>query len=243
VNADQVHKNYQEFGDQPLVNRIKRSCSKFRLFSYGKNLFNRRINLEIATDGQWANPRGKIVHYGRDAGGFVGIPSAVLDCPAYQRPSLMTKCLRMEVVRQHCKDKNCYVLLPRAEMSKFGWMSHDTISKAKLQFKGADFIYQTVMGHRPNKASWYAITWYSFVRLNGYDVVAGAGFARGASLKSRALKNVPFIPPCGTDMPHSVPCGGTKSQRFANPNDFIPPSFDPREFNYTATRTPSRKAI
>ena len=172
------------------------------------------------------NPRRKNVDNSRDAGGFVAMPWAVLDCPGYQRLSLIAKCLLMEVARQYCKDNNGRMLISRAYMSKRGWMSNDTISKAKLELTEAGFIYQTVMGHRPNKASWYAITWYSLDRLDGYDIGAAAGFSRGAYLKSGVLKNASLIPSYGIDTPHIVPSSGTKGHRLAPPNGSILPAFD-----------------
>ena len=172
------------------------------------------------------NPRRKNVDSSRDAGGFVAMPWAVLDCPGYQRLSLIAKCLLMEVARQYCKDNNGRMLISRAYMSKRGWMSNDTISKAKFELTEAGVIYQTVMGHRPNKASWYAITWYSLDRLDGYDIGAAAGFARGAYLKSGVLKNAPLIPSYGTDTTHSLPPSGTKGQRLAPPHGTNLPSFD-----------------
>jgi len=42
------------------------------------------------------------------------------------------------------------------------------------------FIYETVKGYRPNKASWYAPTWMRLDKLNGYDEGASMCFERSA---------------------------------------------------------------
>ena len=172
------------------------------------------------------NPRRKNVDTSRDAGGFVALPWSVLDCPGYRKLSLIAKCLLVEVARQYCKDNNGRMLLSRAYMSNRGWISNDTISKAKLELTEAGFIYQTVMGHRPNKASWYAITWYSLDRLDGYDIGAATGFLRGAYLKNFALKNITLIPSHGTDKTLTVPSSGAKGQRFVPPRGTIRPCFE-----------------
>jgi hypothetical protein len=175
--------------------------------------------LQLMSNGR--NPKRKNIDSSRDAGGFIALPWSVIDCPAYRRLSLIAKCLLVEVARQYCKDNNGRMLLSRAYMSKRGWMSNDTISKAKLELTEAGFIYQTVMGHRPNRASWYAITWYSLDRLVGYDVGAETGFLRGAYLKNPPLKNASLTPSHGTEKPHIVPLGGTRDQRLVPPHGTI----------------------
>jgi hypothetical protein len=106
-------------------------------------------------------------------------------------------------------------------MIKRGWSSNDTIFKAKQELLEAGFIYQTVMGHRPNKASWYAITWYSLDRLDGYDTGAASGFVRSAYLKNSPFKNAPLLPPHGTESSCIVPPGRTKGQRVAPPHGTV----------------------
>jgi hypothetical protein len=58
----------------------------------------------------------------------------------------------------------------------------------------AGFIHETVTGHRPNKASWYAVTWRALDRLPGYDVGAAETFKRGAYQQNAPLKNASLRP-------------------------------------------------
>lgn len=44
----------------------------------------------------------------------------------------------------------------------------------------AGFLHETVIGQRPNKASWYAVTWQSLDRISGYDEGAAELFKRSA---------------------------------------------------------------
>ena len=127
---------------------------------------------------------------GRDSGGFVALPWTVLDCPAYAALSHPAKALLMEVARQFVRDNNGRLLLSLAHLSKRGWKSSDVITRAKRELLAAGFIFETVMGHRPNKASWYAVTWRALDKLQGYDVGATTSFVRGAYMTTE-LKSKP----------------------------------------------------
>jgi hypothetical protein len=165
------------------------------------------------------NPKRKGYDSNRDSGAFIAMPWSVLDCPAYARLSHPAKALLFEVARQFVKDNNGRLLISRAYMAKRGWKSSDTITNAKRQLLEGGFIYETVMGHRPNKASWYAITWMGLDKLPGYDVGAYEGFKRSAYLKVSPIKNKSLrplaeagkaliAPPAGTETLPSVPFGG-----------------------------------
>ena len=104
---------------------------------------------------------------GRDAGGFIALPWSVLDCPAYARLSMHARALLLEVARQFVRDNNGRLLLSRAYMTTRGWKSMDMLNKCKVELLEACFIFQTVQGHRPNKASWYAVTWRALDKLPG----------------------------------------------------------------------------
>ena len=124
---------------------------------------------------------------GRDSGGFIALPWRVMDCPAYTALSVHARALLLEVARQFVKDNNGRLLLSRAYMDKRGWTSNDTLTKCKAELLKAGFIVQTVHGHRPNKASWYAITWRALDKLPGYDEGATELFRRGAYADGLAL--------------------------------------------------------
>ena len=117
---------------------------------------------------------------GRDAGGFIALPWTVLDCANYKQLSANARALLIEVARQYKSFNNGKLLLSRAYLSKRGWNSSDMISKGKKELLAGGFIYETVKGHRPNKASWYAITWQPIDKLDGYDYGALSGYRKGA---------------------------------------------------------------
>ena len=155
------------------------------------------------------NPKRKGHDTSRDSGGFIALPWSVLDCPAYARLSHPAKALLFEVARQLIRDNNGRALLSRAYMAKRGWKSADTLTNAKRELLNNGFIFQTVMGHRPNKASWYAVTWRALDKLPGYDAGTAEGFKRGAYQQSAPLKNASLRPPAGTGRAVIVPPAGT----------------------------------
>lgn len=141
------------------------------------------------------NPKRKGHDTSRDQGGFIALPWSVMDCPAYARLSHPARGLLLELARQFVRDNNGRLLASRAYLSKRGWHSPDVITRAKRELIEAGFIHETVMGHRPNKASWYAVTWRTLDRLQGYDTGAVETFKRGAYQQNSPLKNASLRPP------------------------------------------------
>lgn len=115
----------------------------------------------------------------REPGGYSALPWSVIDSKAYQTLSHPAKALLIELARQYVRNNNGRLLASSAYLAKRGWNSRDVITRAKVELINAQLIYETVMGHRPNKASWYAVTWYTLDRLPGYDAGAVEGFRRG----------------------------------------------------------------
>jgi len=163
---------------------------------------------------------------GRDAGGFVALPWSVLDCPAYGRLSHPARSLLLEFARQFVRDNNGRLLASAAYLKGRGWNSADTIARAKRQLLEAGFIFETVKGHRPNWASWYAVTWRALDRLDGFDPGAAAAFERGAYLKAPE-KNAGLSPSRGVDDCPIAPCGGLGRGPPIPSHGAIRPIFEP----------------
>lgn len=157
---------------------------------------------------------------GRDAGGFVALPWAVLDSPAYAGLGHPARSLLLELARQFVRDNNGRLLASRAYLAKRGWKSADVIDRAKRELLEAGFIVETVKGHRPNKASWYAVTWRLLDSHPGYDAGVSASFERGAYRRNAALSPAggtdarSIAPSGGTGGPSAVPSGGTMGAAF-----------------------------
>lgn len=115
----------------------------------------------------------------REPGGYCALPWCVIDSQAYQGLSYPAAALLIELARQYVRNNNGRLLLSQRYLATRGWRSGALIDRAKRELQDAKLIYQTVQGHRPNKASWYALTWYSLDKLPGYDAGAVEGFRRG----------------------------------------------------------------
>lgn len=163
---------------------------------------------------------------GRDPGGFMAIPWLVVDSPAYSRLGHPSKALLLEIARQFVRNNNGRLLCSRAYLEPRGWRSSDVIDRAKKELIEAGFLFETVKGHRPNKASWYAITWQTLDRHPDYDPGAMEGFERGAYRNAPPPKNAslcpsggtrraPIAPPDGTGRARPAPSPGTIQQQFA----------------------------
>lgn len=155
--------------------------------------------------------KGRKGDSGREAGGFIALPWSVLDCPAYARLSHPGRSLLLELARQFVRDNNGRLLLTGEYLSKRGWKSADVITRAKRELLDAGFIHETVKGHRPNRASWYAVTWQSLDRIPGYDPGAVESFRRGAYRQSEPLKNASLTPSHGVESPAIAPPHGVGS--------------------------------
>ena len=121
--------------------------------------------------------------FDRDCGGFIALPWVVLDSPRYMNLSLIAKVMLLEIARQFVRDNNGRLLCSMRHMRTRGFKSADVVTRAKRELIEAGFIYETVMGHRPNKASWYGVTWLPLDKILGYDPGAEQGFIRSAYIK------------------------------------------------------------
>lgn len=147
---------------------------------------------------------------GRMAGGFIALPWGVVDCPAYASLSHPARSLLTEIARQYVRDNNGRLLASGAYLAKRGWRSNDVIVRAKRELVEAGFIHEMVMGHRPNKASWYAITWQRLDKIPGYDPGAAETFRRGAFQNNQPLKKS-LTPSHGVERASIAPSHGVGS--------------------------------
>lgn len=155
------------------------------------------------SNGRNKNKRGDS---GRDAGGFMAVPWTVMDTPAYFALGYPARALLFEVARQFVRDNNGRLLASAGYLAPRGWNSRDVINRAKTELLAAGFLYETVKGHRPNKASWYAVTWRTLDRHAGYDEGAVECFVRSA------YKNASLRPPGGQGTASIGPPGGQANQ-------------------------------
>lgn len=159
-------------------------------------------------NGRNARNGRKRVDESRDPGGFVALPWSVIDSPSYQGLSHPAKSLLIEVARQFVRDNNGRLLASGAYLKPRGWSSNDVISRAIKELIKSGLIHQTVLGHRPNKASWYAVTWRALDRHCAYDAGAVETFHRGDYQKQGQRKIASITPRHGVGMQQIAPSDG-----------------------------------
>jgi hypothetical protein len=144
--------------------------------------------------------RGKSkIDAGRDPGRFITLPMSVLTSPAYLHLSDNARALMLELAVQCIGDDNGRLLLSRAHLRKRGWLSASMIDKGRRELLDTELIFETVRGCRPNKASWYAVTWRRLDKHPGFDLGVEVAFERSAYLRWTPPKNAVLSPRGGTE--------------------------------------------
>ena len=181
----------------------------------------------------------------RDGVCFANLPHVVLQSKNYIGLSANAKALLLEVVlqvKQPSTENNGKLLISRAYLSDRGWSSMDMLTKGKRELLDGGFIFETVKGHRPNKASWYAVTWHPLAKLSGYDAGSEQLFRRGAykdgdfptPKPSRQdlydkwkspVKNASLTPSHGTEDVRTAPLHGTEGLALVPSHGAVMPSF------------------
>lgn len=99
------------------------------------------------------------------------IPHVVLNSLAYKTLSGSAKGLLNDLAMQYNTYNNGGLLASWRYMSEQrGWTSNGALAKAKKELIEHCLIVQTVQGLRPNKASWYGLTWYALDQLDGLEI-------------------------------------------------------------------------
>lgn len=146
----------------------------------------------------------------RIEGRFIALPHDVLNSAAYLRLTYKARSLLLEVALQYSGHNNGQMLLSRSYLRSRGWHSADTIQSAKDELVEAGFLFETFKGHRPNKASWYACTWWLLDPHPDFDAGVANRFQRGGYRGDKAAPLITHVVPRGGSTPASIgPHGGT----------------------------------
>jgi hypothetical protein len=145
-----------------------------------------------------------------EIGRFTPVPHRVTKSHAYRQLSHPAARLLWDIAGQYTGDDNGRLLASWRHMKEHcGWSSKDTLHRALASLMQSGFVFQTVMGHRPNKASWFAVTWFPLAKLQRYDPMAERGFVRWAfeinSLSPSPVLGRPLIGP--SPVPMQPPIG------------------------------------
>ena len=153
----------------------------------------------------------------REPGRFITLPVSVLESAAYFWLSSNARSLLLEVALQCHGNDNGRMLLSRVHLKKRGWKGAGGFDKAKRELLDAELIFETVKGHRPNHASWFAVTWRRLDKHPGFDHGIERAFELGAYRRvtlaakaSKPKKGALLSPLGGTERPSIAPLGGTE---------------------------------
>jgi hypothetical protein len=144
-----------------------------------------------------ANKRFKGAKQKRASGRFYALPASVLQSKAFIGLSSHAVRLMLDFLEQYRGDDNGRMICTWAHMhEKRGWKSRDTLDKARAELMAAGFLFETVKGRRPNRASWYALTFFAIDPNDGYDVSPRAfPFMAFADPPTIAIKNTSLTTP------------------------------------------------
>lgn len=144
-------------------------------------------------------------------GRFLPLPHSVLDSVGFQTLSPASIRLLLMVGRQYTGGNNGRLIATPKWLRAHGFKSHDTIARARRELVEHGLLFQTVQGGRPNRASWYALTWLDLDAHAGYDPDTPAAFAAARGGYNRYVpeqKITCLIPPIGTKVQRTVPTTG-----------------------------------
>ena len=118
------------------------------------------------------------------AGGFLALPHALLNSPAYRNLSSKGVKLLIDLATQYNGKNNGDLTTAWKIMRPRGWKSEQTLQVAKNELLQAGFISETRKGRRPNLCSLYGITWQPLNPSDKFDIKPFA-FPCGAWDKTR----------------------------------------------------------
>jgi len=125
----------------------------------------------------------------RDGNAFVPVPCVVLQSVAYVGLSAHARMLLFDLLAQYNGKNNGALACPFTQMKKRGWKSEATLFKAKQELVARKLIHETRMGSRPNRVSYFAVTFYDLDEDSRLEVTRRT-FPRGAW---KLLEPMPFV--------------------------------------------------
>lgn len=157
----------------------------------------------------WSKPLVEKKGKRRVDGRFIAFPHAVLLSQSYLALSHTARSLLFEIALQYMGENNGQMLASQNKLRPRGWKSADTLHRAKAELLAAGFVVETVKGGRPNKASWYAVTWWKLDSHPRYD----EGVQLAFRLVRLPWRNSRVTPAHGAQTPATAPNDSRPSPR------------------------------
>lgn len=116
----------------------------------------------------------------REEGAFLAIPMAFLTSEVYRNLSRPAKVLLLDMGAQYSlsEPNNGRLIATMNKLRSRGWKSEVTLLKARKELEDAKVIVETRKGGFPNRATWYALTFFSLDHHKDHDITLGS-YVRG----------------------------------------------------------------
>jgi hypothetical protein len=108
----------------------------------------------------------------RDGKRFVLLPSVVLGSPGYRQAGHAARSLLIDIAMQYTGHNNGKLVACAKYVEPIGWNSNGTVQRALRELQACGLLLETRKGARPNKAAWFALTWYDLDPAQGLDIDA-----------------------------------------------------------------------
>lgn len=130
----------------------------------------------------------------RESGSFVAMPQLVLRSPQFNRLSGHAVKLLMGLLSQYRGNNNGDFAMAWTMMRDVGWVSRDTLNKARKELLDGGWIIVSRVGGR-NRASLYAVTFFSVDYCGGKLDVQQTYSPSGVWHKGEPLAPLPKMKP------------------------------------------------
>jgi hypothetical protein len=162
----------------------------------------------------------------RDGTTFAALPLVVLQSPGYRAASHPARALLVDLAMQYRQNNNGKLIACAKYLGPLGWRSNDVIVRARRELIECCLIVETRKGARPNRAGWYALTWYDLDITEGLDIdpkLYERTFRRGYMRPDKVqAQNASLRPPGGAASTPIAPADGVGHKSAAPLDGAVP---------------------
>lgn len=105
----------------------------------------------------------------RDGVRFVALPHVVIDSAGYRQAGHVARSLLVDLARQYTGSNNGCLVACDKYLRPLGWKSPDVVTWALRELEASGLLVKTRTGAKPNKAAWFALSWYALDQKTGMD--------------------------------------------------------------------------
>jgi hypothetical protein len=182
-----------------------------------------RGRLTVATK-KWKAQKDK-----RDGRQFLALPLVVLQSAGYRAAGHVARSLLLDIAMQYSGTNNGRLTACAKYLRPLGWLSNDTIVRARRELIDVGLLVETRKGARPNRAAWFALSWVALDVKDGLEIdpkLYRTGAYRGTDANGATL-----APSGGAGGGSIAPSGGARASSVAPPGGAIrgalPPAATP----------------